>query len=278
MYLVDGPTLLAEAIDAGVEIETVYVEPGALDHDAVWAARHAGLRVRDVTAGALAKVLELDAPQHMVAVAAQRRSRVDDLIAASSAAQRPLLVLAGLSDPGNVGTLVRVAEAAGCAGVLFGPDTADLYNPKTVRATAGAVFRVPVAGVDDLAGLLATLRAAGTPTVATTGGAEVPAPEAVDLTGAVAVVIGNEAHGLPAEVVDACDLAVRIPMEGRVESLNAAVAGAAVLFDAARQRRAGDPGRAAEPNGQTGTTVGHNVGPRDRRDTDARGTGEFGDG
>ena len=271
-YLVDGPVLLAEAIEAGVPIETVYVEPGALDHDVVWAARDAGLRIRDTTEGALAKVLDLDAPQRMVAVAAPLRSDLAELVAAAVAARRPLLVLAGLSDPGNVGTLVRVAEAAGCAGVLLGPNTADLYNPKTVRATAGAVFRVPVVEVDDVVALLATLGDVGIAAVATTGAVEAPAPEAVDLTAAVALVIGNEAHGLAPEVLDACRFAVRIPMEGRVESLNAGVAGAVVLFDAARQRRV------QEPNGHAGGVVGHNVDPRDSRDTGARGTGEFGDG
>ena len=266
-YLVDGPVLLAEALEAGVQIETVYVEPGALDHDVVWAARDAGVRIRDTTEGALAKVLDLDAPQRMVAVAGQRRGHLDELVAAAVAAGRPLLVLAGLSDPGNVGTLVRVAEAAGCAGVLLGPNTADLYNPKTVRATAGAVFRVPVVEVDDVVAVLATLGDAGISAVATTGAVEAPAPESVDLTSAVALVIGNEAHGLAPDVLDACRFSVRIPMDGRVESLNAAVAGAVVLFEAARQRRTG------EPNGHPPAVVGQNVDPRDARDTDARDTG-----
>ncbi len=163
----------------------MYVEPGALDHDVVWAARQAGLRIRDIAVGALAKVLDLDAPQAMVAVAAPRRAGLDELVRASVAERRPILVLAGLSDPGNVGTLVRVAEAAGCAGVVLGPNTADLYNPKTVRATAGAVFRVPVVEVDDLdRGRWPRCATRASLPVATTGGAGGPAPEAVDLTGA----------------------------------------------------------------------------------------------
>lgn len=264
---------MVEAIRAGVDIDTVYVEPAALDHEAIWAARDAGLRLRDTTAGALSKVLDLDAPQQMVAVAAQSHADLDQLLATSLEGGRPVLVLAGLSDPGNVGTLVRVAEAAGCAGVVLGPNTADLFNPKTVRATAGAVFRVPVVRVEDLAGTLSTLGVAGIASVATVGGAEAPPPESVDLTGAVAVVIGNEAHGLDPELARACTSQVRIPMEGLVESLNAAVAGAAVLFDAARQRRA-----VTEPNGHPGSVVGHNVDPGGPHGGGTASTGDFGDG
>ncbi len=265
--------MLAEALDSGVDLEAVYVEPGALDHEVVWAARDAGVRVRDTTEGALAKVLDLDAPQRMVAVATRSRARLDDVVRAAVDARRPLLVLAGLADPGNVGTLVRVAEAAGCAGVLLGPNTADLYNPKTVRATAGAVFRVPVVAVEDLVDVLVGLAEQGVRTVATTGALEAPAPEDAALTEAVALVIGNEAHGLPTELLDACAASVRIPMEGRVESLNAAVAGAVVLFEAARQRRAARGAADGEPNGHPGAAVGHNVDPDDAHRTGAPADG-----
>lgn len=257
VYLVDGPVLLAEALEARIEIETLYVEPDALDDQVVWDARRAGVRVRDTTPGALAKVLDLGAPQQMVAIAAQAPADVGALVDAALELQRPLLVLVALADPGNVGTLVRVAEATGCVGVVLSSNSVDPYNPKTVRATAGAIFRVPVAEGGDVDGLLERLALAGLSTVATAGGDAAPPPEGVDLTGAVAVVVGNEARGLDARVVSACSLAVAIPMEGRVESLNAGVAGAVVLFDAARQRRSG----AAEPSGGRSPEVGQNDRP-----------------
>jgi TrmH family RNA methyltransferase len=255
VFLVDGPVLLAEALDAGIELETLYVEPDALDHPAVWDARDAGVRVRDVTRGALRKVLDLTTPQDMVAVAPQRPATFARLVSAARDTDRPLLVLVELSDPGNAGTLIRVAEAAGCVGVVLTERTVDLYGPKTVRATAGAIFRVPVAVEVPVQELLDACEAADVPTWSTVvdGGVQL---EHAPIAGAGALLIGSEAHGLDAEVAARCTTALTIPMEGGVESLNAAVAGAVVMFDAARQRRAVAAG---EPSGGATGAVGHNV-------------------
>jgi RNA methyltransferase, TrmH family len=133
---------------------------------------------------------------------------------------------------------VRAAEAAGAAGVVFAGTSTDPFGPKAVRAAAGSVLRLPVAEASDTVTALEVLRSSGRRLVATvaTGGA---APEAVDLVGPVAVLVGSEAHGLADPVVAASDERLTIPLEPGVESLNAAVAGAVVLFEAARQRRAG---------------------------------------
>lgn len=228
--------MLAEALAAEAEIESIYVEPEALNHEAIWAARAAQVRVKEVTRGALRKVLEVAAPQDMVAVAKQRQADVADLIALAVATNRPLLVLVELADPGNAGTLIRVAEAAGCAGVVMTERTVDLYNPKTVRATAGAVFRVAVAENVDVEQLLTDCSSAGLATWATVVDSGVLAEQApLQATGAL--LLGSEAHGLDQNLVQRCTLAVSIPMEGQVESLNAAVAGSVFLFEAARQRR-----------------------------------------
>ena len=236
--MIDGPVLLAEALAAEVEIESIYVEPEALNHESVWAARAAQIRVKEVTRGALRKVLEVAAPQDMVAVAKQRQSSATDLIAQAVATKRPLLVLVELADPGNVGTLIRVAEAAGCVGVILTERTVDLYNPKTVRATAGAVFRVAVAENVDAAQFLTDCAAAGLDTCATVVGSGL-FPEEAPLAQAGALLLGSEAHGLDAGLVQRCSMSVSIPMEGQVESLNAAVAGSVFLFEAARQWRVG---------------------------------------
>ena len=172
----------------------------------------------------------------MVAVAQQRQADVADLISRAVATNRPLLVLVELADPGNAGTLIRVAEAAGCAGVVMTERTVDLYNPKTVRATAGAVFRVAVAENVDVAELLTDCSSAGLPTWATVVDSGVLAEQA-PLHAAGALLLGSEAHGLDQNLVQRCTLAVSIPMDGQVESLNAAVAGSVFLFEAARQRR-----------------------------------------
>lgn len=245
-----------------MELEAVYVEPAGADAPGVVAARAAGVPVRDVLAGVLAKVLDLVTPQDVVAVARQRGAGLDELVAGAVASSRPVLVLVELQDPGNAGTLVRVAEAAGCAGVVLTERSVDVHNPKTVRASAGAVFRVPVAEGMSPAAVLEACAIAGLPTWATTGRGGTPV-DGAPLAGACAVFLGSEAHGLPASVSDACTGRLTIPMEGRVESLNAGVAGALVAFEAARQRRVGEP--SGQPSGSTGVPLGHNDGSLDPR-------------
>jgi TrmH family RNA methyltransferase len=263
-FLVDGPVLVAEALAAGVELRSLYVEvdaPRPAVQRVVDEAHRAGVRVREVVPGALAKVLDLGSPQSVVAVAPQQLHALDGVLADASASARPLLVLVDVADPGNVGTLVRTAEAAGGAGCVLVGSCADLFNPKTVRATAGALFRVPVATADDLAVLQHAARAHDVALVGTVG-AQGSSPESVPLAGPVAILIGSEAHGLPADAVARCDRLVTIPMEGRVESLNAAVAGSVVAFEAARQRRAGSAaGSAEDRSGGRTTAVGHNDDP-----------------
>jgi len=215
----------------------VYVEPAAADDPAVRAAGAAGVPVHPVPEGALKKVLDLVTPQAVVTVARAVAASLAEVVAAAKSAGAPLLVLVELQDPGNAGTLVRVAEAAGCAGVVLTERSVDLYNPKTVRATAGSLFRVPVVQEVTVDSVLDACDAAGVPTLATvaTQGAD---PEAAPLDAAVALLLGSEAHGLPDDLVARAGTRVTIPMVGNVESLNAGVAGAVLAFEAARRRRA----------------------------------------
>ena len=214
----------------------MYVEPAASDDPAVRAAGAAGVPVHPVPEGALKKVLDLVTPQAVVAVARAVVATLDSVVAAASAAGAPMLVLVELQDPGNAGTLVRVAEAAGCAGVVLTERSVDLYNPKSVRATAGSLFRVPVVQDVTVDDVLAACAAAGVPTLATVA-VDGTDPESSPLDAAVAVLLGSEAHGLTAELGARADARVTIPMVGKVESLNAGVAGAVLAFEAARRRR-----------------------------------------
>jgi RNA methyltransferase, TrmH family len=267
VYLVDGPVLLAEAVDAGVPLVAVYVEPVGLQLAAVREARRRGVPVAEVVEGALAKVLDVVTPRHVVAVARPPTFELREVLGGTL--DRPVLGLVGVQDPGNAGTLVRVAEAAGCAGVVLTTGSVDVHNPKCVRATAGSLFRVPVVEGVTVDSLLAGAAAAGRAVVGTVGPEAGPAdgagpslvaaPEDVDLTGGPLLLVGSEAHGLDGEIVGQCDLAVSVPMEGRVESLNASVAGAVVAFEAARQRRAHRPAdRGGQPSGRPAVTLGHN--------------------
>jgi TrmH family RNA methyltransferase len=220
-FVIEGPTLVAEAVAANVELEAVYVGVDVvarITHDQI-----------PVAAGVLERVLDTVSPQAVAAIAPIRWSAVADVVAASTAASRPVVVLDRVSDPGNAGTILRAAEAAGCVGIVVTPGSVDPWGPKTVRAAAGAVFRVPVAETPDLAAL-AALDRVGTAADAGTVHLE------TDLTGPVAFVVGNEAHGLDpdAEV----DRWVRIEMDGPTESLNVAMATTVLVFEALRQRHA----------------------------------------
>ena len=244
-YVIEGPAALSDALVAGAAIDELYVDAGS------WAtafargagddpfiatvdrAAAAGARVWSLGSGVLTSVSDTVTPQGMLAVA----PRVTVPVEAFMDAPGPVLVLVDIADPGNAGTLVRAAEASGAAGVVFAGTSTDPFGPKAVRAAAGSLLRVPVAEVTDVDAVLAVLRSHGRHLVAlvVSGGA---APELLDLTAPVALLVGSEAHGLPDTVAASCDLAVTIPIESAVESLNAAVAGAVVLFEASRQRRA----------------------------------------
>jgi TrmH family RNA methyltransferase len=191
-------------------------------------AREAGIPVTVVPADQLERALTTQTPQPLVAVARTGTTTAADVLAGARSDDRPLVVLAGVSDPGNAGTVIRSAAGAGAAGVLLTAGSVDPTNPKCIRASAGTYFALPVAVLADLTDL--GLRTVG----ATVGGA---APDDVDLSGPVALVFGSEAHGLPGEV--AVDERVTVPLEPGVESLNVAMAATVLLYEARRQRLGG---------------------------------------
>jgi TrmH family RNA methyltransferase len=152
-----------------------------------------------------------------------------------------LVVLAGLQDPGNLGAILRSAEAFGADGVLSLPGTVSAWNPKAVRASAGSVFRLPLLAASEAEALF-HLRKAGVKIWTTTVHGAHPA-DLVDLAGPVALLIGNEGNGVPGDLAAKADGALTIPCPGPVESLNAAVAASVLLYEASRQRldRSGAP-------------------------------------
>jgi TrmH family RNA methyltransferase len=234
--VLDGPTLVAEALAAGVRVLEVLAEPGEAP-ELVAAARAAGAEARTVAPGVLARATDTTTPQGIAAVA--RRPEVPVAEALDAARRGPLaLVLVDVADPGNAGTLLRAAEASGAAAVLFCGGSVDPCNPKCVRASAGALFHLPVSGGGDPVAVLEGLGEVGVQRAATVVRGGAPYHE-LDLTGPVAIVLGSEAHGLPAALHDHVDLRCTIPMAGRSESLNVAMAGAILCFEAQRQRTVG---------------------------------------
>ena len=239
-FVLEGPVPIAELLASGAEIDELYVDLEQWEQaddrsplrSLVRDAEEVGVPIWGLAASVFASVSDTNSPQGALALAIRTVTPIEVLAEGDGT----ILVLVDISDPGNAGTLVRAAEASGCAGVVFAGSSTDPYGPKAVRAAAGSIVRIPIAEQTDCSAALEELRSAGRRLVATVvdGGS---APEAADLTGSIAVLIGSEAHGLSAAIVAECSHSITIPMQSTVESINAAVAGAVVLFEAARQRR-----------------------------------------
>lgn len=221
---------MRDALDAGVEVEDVFVAED-LEDEALFKA----LSTRDISPwivdreviGTLSHTVT---PQGVVAVVSDPSVSTEVLSSVDLS-----LVLAEVRDPGNAGTLVRTAAAAGAGAVVFSTGCVDPLHPKVVRSAAGALFRVPLVRAAALDEVADRLRRAGTTLVGAAAGARATLYD-VDLTAPVALVLGNEAWGLPPSADALLDTRVSIPMPGPIESLNVSTAGAILLFEALRQR------------------------------------------
>jgi TrmH family RNA methyltransferase len=177
-----------------------------------------------------------ETPQGVAALVRLKEFSIDDVLERLQVG--PVMVLVGLQDPGNLGTILRSAEAFGCAGVVLGEGTVSPFNSKVIRASAGSVFRVPVILAKAAGGLeviLAKMRGHGMHLIATSSHKGTPLDQA-KLTGPSAIFVGSEGAGLPKSLMAQMDEAVAIPHTPQVESLNAGVAGSIVLYEAAKAR------------------------------------------
>lgn len=226
-FVLEGPKLLAEAVAAGAPLEAVYV---AAD-DEVEVEVPDSVPVRVLQRGVLERVADAVTPQSVLALCRAVDAPLADVLSTTF-----VVVAVDLQDPGNAGTILRSAEAAGAGAVVLTGASVDPLNPKAVRASAGALFHLPVVSGGDAVASLDQLGEAGLRRLGTVarGGESL---DDADLTGPVAIVLGNEAHGL-APLADArLDGHLSIPMAGRAESLNVGMAGAVLCFEVARQRR-----------------------------------------
>ncbi len=231
-FLAEGPQAVREALTAGVVVELFGTE-AALDRYADLAAK-AGV-VSPVTDEALAALAETVHPQGLVAVCEQ----VDAPLRAALD-KRLVAVAVDIRDPGNAGTVLRTADAAGAGAVVFAGDAVDPYNGKCVRASAGSLFHVDVVRDRDPAGVVAALRDAGVQVLAATGHGDDDLDDLLDagaLDRPTAWLFGSEAHGLTADLLAAADRRVRVPLYGGAESLNLAAAAAVCLYASARAMR-----------------------------------------
>lgn len=183
-----------------------------------------GISVEAVSGDVFSKICDTETPQGIVFVGRMPEASLEDLLGGN------ILILENIQDPGNLGTMIRTAEGAGMAGIIMTKGTVDIFNPKTVRSTMGSLFRVPFVYVDDICVTINKLKSAGiTVYAAHLKGTQFF--DEIDYTGKSAVMIGNEGNGLSEETAAMADVYVKIPMQGKLESLNAAVAAALLMYE-----------------------------------------------
>jgi RNA methyltransferase, TrmH family len=230
---IEGPNLLHEAVRAGLRIHCVFVSAEELASEQE-NTLPPGTEILLLPQDLLSSVLTTETPQPVAALVDPPDWTWAQVLGVTQSTAPLLLILAGLQDPGNLGTILRSAEAFGANGVICLPGTVSAWNPKAVRASAGSVFRVPVISATPESAFT-HLRAAGIETLVATA-ATAPAADRIRLAHATAFLIGNEGNGVPEKIAALADGAIRVPCPGPVESLNAAVAASVLLYEASQQR------------------------------------------
>ncbi len=236
LFFFEGIKLLEEAINSDIAVERILVSDGFLEKHRLEEYLPDFLlnkiEVLNLSDSLFLKISESVTPQGVLVVARQMNYSMDSVLKVGN----PLLVyLHDLQDPGNLGTILRSADAAGASGVLLSPGTVELYNPKVIRGAMGSVFHLPVLENQGIFAL-ELLKKKGFRLIASLLEEGTQPLYEVDLTGPTCLVIGNESAGLPESISHLADRKVKIPMKGKAESLNAGVAASVMLFEGLRQR------------------------------------------
>lgn len=234
VFLVEGIRMFREIPEKF--LQEIYISESCEEKEGKEIRRRAsacGIRPELVSDGVFSHLSDTQTPQGILCVVRQLSYSLEEV---ADAPCPHMLVLDRLQDPGNVGTILRTAEGAGVTGILLDGECADIYNPKTIRSTMGSIFRMPFYYIQDLEEGIRYLKKRGICTYA----AHLEGKRAYDeedYRKPCAFLIGNEGNGLRPEIADLADTYIRIPMAGEVESLNAAIASAVLMFEAGRQRR-----------------------------------------
>lgn len=238
VFVVEGIKMFAEAPEE--RISRVYIARRAEEElRALYGAKLDRLSVEIVADDVFDRMSDTKTPQGIMCLVRQFHYGIEDLLAGSSKQRNKLFILLeDLQDPGNLGTVFRTGEGAGADGIIMSHRTVDIYNPKTIRSTMGSVYRVPFLYTDDLCGTISMMKEHGISVYAAHLSGEKYYDE-YDYRPGTAFLVGNEGRGLTEETADCADGLLKIPMEGQVESLNAAVASSILLYEAYRQRRIG---------------------------------------
>lgn len=231
LYVAEGIRMIRELVPEQTEI--LYASESFLaekDHQAMIE----GFRWEAVSDQVMKVMADTQTPQGILALVRQKEYSLEDILALPGPPH--LMILETIQDPGNLGTILRAGEGAGITGVIMNETTADIYNPKVIRSTMGSIYRVPFVYVNDLNAACQKLKAAKIRLYAAhlRGSTDY---DQEDYTTGCGFLLGNEARGLSEETAALADIRIRIPMLGKVESLNAAVAASVLMFEAARQRR-----------------------------------------
>ncbi|HEX5190639.1 MAG TPA: RNA methyltransferase [Streptosporangiaceae bacterium] len=240
-FLAEGPQAVREALKHGAGVTELFVTWQARSRhaDLVAGAAEAGVPVHEVSGDVMAELAQTVTPQGLLAVCQFLDVPLESLVAARP---RLVVVLANVRDPGNAGTVLRTADAAGAEGVVFAAASVDPYNSKCVRSSAGSLFHLPLVTGVTAGDATTALRAAGLAVLAADGGATLGL-DRLDLDGRLgrptAWLFGNEAWGLPRDLVALADEAVAVPIYGQAESLNLAAAAAVCLYASARAQHGG---------------------------------------
>ena len=236
MFVAEGAKVVEAALHAGAVIEAIYCDPGSPGLVAleplIESARAHGVRIFGLEAGVLERVSDTVTPQPILAVVNFIDRPLETIV------RGVVLVLVDVRDPGNIGSILRSADAAGVDAVILCDGCGDLYNPKTVRASAGSLFHLPVVRGGDPESVLGALEGIGFATCATLA-REAEDYAIAELLSPLALVFGNEARGLDAKIASRCSRAVSVPIAGGAESLNVAMAATVIAFELARRRRHG---------------------------------------
>ena len=234
VFLVEGIRMFREVPTD--QLEEVYVSESFYkkEKDTVEAVlQGTGIRPEELSDTVYAYASDTKTPQGVLCVVRQMEYPLEKVIAG----QCPMImVLEHLQDPGNLGTILRTAEGAGVTGIVMDRECVDIYNPKTIRSTMGSIYRMPFCYVEDLKAAIGSLKEAGIGVYAAHLDGRHDYDEE-DYGRPCAFLIGNEGNGLSRETAELADIYIKIPMEGQVESLNAAIAASVLMFEAGRQRR-----------------------------------------
>ena len=230
VFLVEGLRMFAEVPEE--RVEKVYISE-SLYNKKKQELKLERFSVEILTDSVFSHVSDMKTPQGILCVVKQKKYDIEEFL---NLENPHFMVLDNLQDPGNLGTIVRTAEGAGVNAIFLNKESVDIYNPKTIRSTMGSIYRMPVIYVEDLLELLQIFRERGIKSYA----AHLDGKNSYDkesYQSGTAILIGNEGNGLREEVASAADVWVQIPMQGQVESLNAAIAASILMFEVYRQRR-----------------------------------------